>query len=307
MRVEYTQRIRNGEVKARRLALGLSQKQLGEKIGYSVAAISHIEAFRSRLVGQPILEALSRFFCVPVDTLYPSWLFEVAQIPVEVTTNLEVDQVAFERLSQSAINRISCVSQPALELAIAREEVDLVLAAFAKLPKRQAMMLKLFCEGYSYRQIAKRVRRSSQAGILENVRLATLAILRTVPDLKEYSQGQLTSLLRYGLGRDVSKRSNLRKAHYRQNELTKNGYMAAEHEATYIPRIPLRDLIFRALQKAGCPLSRQELADHVQELGYTNRRCNSHGRLLDLISYAAHNDPRIKAERRGARSIYSLR
>lgn len=79
------------KVKAARKALGLTQKELAEKTGYTESGISRVEKGEIDLPVSKI-KVLSTTLRVPVDYLISDYLFQKEQDPAELINSLPKDQ-----------------------------------------------------------------------------------------------------------------------------------------------------------------------------------------------------------------------
>lgn len=79
------------KVKAARKALGLTQKELAEKTGYTESGISRVEKGEIDLPVSKI-KILSTTLRVPVDYLICDYLFQKEQDPAELINSLPKDQ-----------------------------------------------------------------------------------------------------------------------------------------------------------------------------------------------------------------------
>lgn len=101
MKLGLKQRMYNAEVRNRRVRLGLSQLHLAQKVGVSVGAVCAVETLRLCSPTAPVVVKLSVFFGVSPETLCPTWLKMVRDMPKEVDRQAEVTdmtlQVAMKR------------------------------------------------------------------------------------------------------------------------------------------------------------------------------------------------------------------
>jgi len=81
--IEVTVQLRNNRVKALRLAAGLSQRQLGKKIGVCYAVIGQAERFR---ISPETKKKLATFFDKPLEWLFPPLLDELIKETETVAT-----------------------------------------------------------------------------------------------------------------------------------------------------------------------------------------------------------------------------
>lgn len=218
MLVEYTQMIRNAEVKSRRLKMGLTQKQLGKKIGVSSASIGQIETFRA--VSERTLEKLAVFFRVDPDTLVPPWIREEVRakdtlleakerggyrrgprrrIPTTVTTYRELGSVEFERLTKATDRSTRSAQISVHALAELNEEAVFAIKAFESLPKGAKEVMEMYCNGYSLGQISKKTKQS-KTWVYNLLNYGVQHILEKLPrSMREYPQEQVGALVSWGL------------------------------------------------------------------------------------------------------------
>lgn len=152
---ELQLRLRNNRLKARRLALGLSSRELAEKTGVSPSDISAYENMRlyplvkSRKVGRKTwgepdtwrvsANKLAFFFKCPCEELWPDVILAVKK-PV-VTTEVDSKQLAL--LSGFEEQRLLEASPPPDEVAEAVELAEAVDGVLATLTPREEEVLRL--------------------------------------------------------------------------------------------------------------------------------------------------------------------
>jgi len=96
MKLGLRQSIYNAEIRSRRLALGLSQKQLGEKIGVGAVSITHLECLHRVNPGNRTLARLAAFFGVAPEVLCPPWLSMIEGVQREVFVEREFTAMSLE-------------------------------------------------------------------------------------------------------------------------------------------------------------------------------------------------------------------
>lgn len=221
MLVEYTQIIRNAEVKSRRLRMGLTQQQLAEKLGISKSAIGQLETFRS--APETVVRKVAGFFDVDPDALVPPWLRAVTRerrslrmakdraekgwtrknmvrrIPTQLTSYHEVGSIQFEQLVMESACRLKAPQMSAHALAELGEGADHAMKALEALPRDEKEILESYCTGYSMEQIARKLKRS-KTRVFQLLNKGIQHIWDTFPgSMKKYTEEEIGSLVSWGL------------------------------------------------------------------------------------------------------------
>lgn len=137
MRIGLKQQLFNAEVRRRRTAMGLSQKQLGLKIGVSSVTISHVEILRNTNPKSDVIQKLAAFFSCTTDDLCPPWLQMIDEVPKSVTQEREVTAASLENMKA----RIYALPAPDEEVVF--DEEWLMANAKELLTPRQYEVFKL--------------------------------------------------------------------------------------------------------------------------------------------------------------------
>lgn len=90
-RVGVIHRFFNSELRQRRQALGLTQKQLADKVGVTSRTITELETFKSYPKPE-IADAIARFLGVSPSRLFPAWLKECIGLPTTVVSEHEITE-----------------------------------------------------------------------------------------------------------------------------------------------------------------------------------------------------------------------
>ena len=96
-------KLRNYGIKRRRLALGWTQKQLGEKVGYSSHAIGAFESFRMRPIDDCREKLAAALGCTAQD-IWPDWLDVLRDTSFTSVAIMEPGQV--EQLTERIARRL---------------------------------------------------------------------------------------------------------------------------------------------------------------------------------------------------------
>lgn len=139
--IEITVTLRNNQIKRRRLALGMTQKELGKASGCSNGMISQYENLRTIGKGSKWsdrwakgAERLAEFFgCEPED-LFPEWLSLIKKS--RVTREVGAEDV----MLLAPLHEPVQIPQEALESA---DEVQAIGPAFQRLPARLKRVLEM--------------------------------------------------------------------------------------------------------------------------------------------------------------------
>jgi transcriptional regulator with XRE-family HTH domain len=205
MRVEYTQLFRNGELKARRIALRLRQRDIAEACQISVPAVAQIESFRAVSTDAPAVCKVAKFLGIAPETLVPRWLKDVAAIPSKVTIESSLDEEGMRKLAESAHGMLASGARCVEEVAIAEEEAQRLVKAYGMLPIEHRKIMKLYAEGFSHGQIAKATG-YSKTRVFQIVMYAVGRFMVMLPETREYHRDEIASLLAYGLHKNAPAR-----------------------------------------------------------------------------------------------------
>lgn len=92
MKLGLQQRLYNAEVRSRRLQMGLTQKQLADKIGVHGHTVTMIECLHNMNPESEAVRKLAAFWAVEPEVLCPLWLKELHDVPKLVHTEKEVER-----------------------------------------------------------------------------------------------------------------------------------------------------------------------------------------------------------------------
>lgn len=176
---ELTLRLRNNQLKSRRLALGLTHRKLAELAGISHQAYMQLETMhRSPLCGsgawRKISRRLAEFYKVTPEELFPNAVLAVTK-PVVV-----------RELDTSEIVDLLCLDAPESDpelLLEKQEELEDLHEAICKLPENQQVVMRMRMSGDTLEEIGQVLGKNR-----ETVRQAEASAIRTV---REYSRQRL--------------------------------------------------------------------------------------------------------------------
>lgn len=200
MLVEYTQLVRNAEIKRRRIALGLSQKELGEKVGLSGVYISHMETFRLRK-NEGAIGKVAAFFGVDPEVIYPTWLREMKTFPSRVTLEIEATEAQFERLGEATQKQLASGCRVVEDLVIAEEEADQFYKIYAALSPVDKIVMKMYCEGCGVRVIAKKIGYRGWAAVQRRIVKNIAMFTSVLPEMLDRTAQDFRGLLDYAIGK----------------------------------------------------------------------------------------------------------
>ena len=194
MKVEYTQKIRNAEIKQRRLGLGLTQKALAELAGVSMMTISALERFRP--MSEKTIQKVATVLGASAETIFPAWLRRVKEVPTEISTTANLAEGQFLTLSYAVSQRLLSHDRDPSEIAETREEAEIVSKAMSHLRERDAEILLLrYGKGWRLKDISERFRISD-----DRVRQVTDSALRRLltfipKELRSYGEERIAELI----------------------------------------------------------------------------------------------------------------
>jgi RNA polymerase sigma factor (sigma-70 family) len=128
-------RLFNASLKRRRKAMGLTQRQLAEKVGSTAAYIGHIETMRQRPGHELLARLAEALLCHPHD-LWPDWLAAVDHPVIEQTTS--VDSQSFSQIGERLSRMLP--SPPMPNIQEMREAIEESLGV---LSEREAKIVRL--------------------------------------------------------------------------------------------------------------------------------------------------------------------
>jgi RNA polymerase primary sigma factor len=135
--LEVTIKLRNNLVKSRRLALGLSQKQLATLIKVSHTVVSHIECFHHG-ASQETYQKFANFFDITVEEIFPEWIKYIKQS----TFVKEVDEPELLRLAESISTEKLFLPPPSPEKQAYTEEIkNLIRQSLNTLTPREELII----------------------------------------------------------------------------------------------------------------------------------------------------------------------
>ena len=137
--IEITITLRNNQLKSRRVALGMTQKELAKSAGVSNASVGQLETLRNPSKGRwnqwvDTAIKLSEFFSCPPEQLFPEWL-DLIKNP-KVTRGAGAEDV----MLLAPLYEPAQIPQEALESA---DEAHALGPAFQRLPARMKRILEM--------------------------------------------------------------------------------------------------------------------------------------------------------------------
>lgn len=202
MLIEYTQKIRNAEVKARRLALGLTQKELADKAGVSRLAIGIMERFGR--VSQETVDKIAKYLGVDSKVVFPDWIKRIREIPTELVVEKDVEEAQFVSLAQRASQNLISQDKNPSEILEIKEEAEMVQQAMKCLTPHQREILGLrYGFGMSIDAIANRLN-VGVSNVRCHVKNGLENLVRSIPLLNK-SRSEVASLLEIGLAEYLDK------------------------------------------------------------------------------------------------------
>lgn len=99
MKIGMQSRLYNAEIRNRRLELGLTQKELGAKIGYpNGQSVGKAESLYTVDASSPVILKLAELFGTEPELLCPPWLYMMEGIPTKADRQNELTQPLLEQV-----------------------------------------------------------------------------------------------------------------------------------------------------------------------------------------------------------------
>lgn len=176
MLIGMHRKLYNAELRNRRKALGLTQRQLAEKCGVHVASVCQLESFYRVAPEALATVKIAAFLNVDPEVICPKWLKMIELMRVEEDRQVEIDQQMLESRINPLRPGIGLVAKSSVDRDVEKKEVAACIRRAVQLlsPKKRTI-LSLFYgldgEQKSMLQIAEmlKVSRAYIAWVLREV------------------------------------------------------------------------------------------------------------------------------------------
>jgi len=172
MRIGQDSRLFNAEIRTRREALGLSQHELGRKLGYTNGQIvGRAECLAITSPSAPIIRKLAKFFGVEAMVLCPTWLVMMDGLPKR---SIQIAKLTKGLLEQKVAERLLAIDSQATHTPVDLDRDLLVQTVKEGIPKLTPIEQEVVCLSFGLygrpekplKEIAKIVKRRAVKGIL---------------------------------------------------------------------------------------------------------------------------------------------
>jgi transcriptional regulator with XRE-family HTH domain len=164
MKIGLQRKLYNAELRGRREALGMTQRELARASGVKLASVSSLETLRSTNPDVSSVKKIAQFLGVDSETICPRWLVLMDGIPRRSDQRTEVTAPMLKEIVLSEVKALPpMVSEPQQFKEAVTKELDVALSdalGVLTYTQRQVVILKYGLEGQvpmSHVEIAQQV------------------------------------------------------------------------------------------------------------------------------------------------------